>query len=118
VVAGPSPGRTASTGSHTAPDPQPAPTPASPQKAEEYQRYLASGKKALQAQSYDEALKAFERAAYADRTQADPYKEIGLLYQMKGDNKLAAEHFQRYVDSIPTPPDADSIRKVITRLAQ
>jgi tetratricopeptide (TPR) repeat protein len=100
------------------PGPAIPPGPPSPEKAAEYTRYLAAGKQALQTQSYDDALKAFERAAYADRTQAEPYKQIGLLYQMKGDNQLAAKHFQQYVDSVPTPPDAEAIRKMLKRLMQ
>jgi serine/threonine-protein kinase len=100
------------------PGPSLPPGPASPEKVAEYNRYLAAGKQALQTQSYDDALKAFERAAYADRSQAEPYKQIGLLYQMKGDSQLAAKHFQQYVDSVPTPPDAEAIRKMLKRLTQ
>ncbi|MHB8418629.1 MAG: serine/threonine-protein kinase [Myxococcales bacterium] len=105
------PARTAS----ASPNPGTAPSPAPPAQTI-FQRYLSEGNRALQAQDLDQALQAFERAARADPAQPEPYKRIGLLWQMKGDAKKAAANLQHYVDSVPTPPDAENIEKIIAAL--
>jgi serine/threonine-protein kinase len=102
----------------TSPSPQAPPAAPTAEQAAAYKRYMASGKEALQAQKYDDARKAFERAIYNDPSHPEPLKLIGQLYQMSGDNKLAAEHFKLYVNFVPTPPDADNIKKLIARLPQ
>jgi len=93
----------------------PAVPPATPGRVD-YERYFAEGNQDLQAQKLDEALQAFERAARADPAQQEPLKRIGLIYQMKGDAKKAAANLKAYVDSVPTPPDADKIQKIIAAL--
>jgi tRNA A-37 threonylcarbamoyl transferase component Bud32 len=97
----------------------PAPSPqsaAAAARAEEAQRYMATADKLFFDNQLDEALKNYERAAHADPQFSAPLKKLGICYQRMGDSKRAVEHLQRYVDWIPTPPDADSIRKIIASL--
>jgi regulator of sirC expression with transglutaminase-like and TPR domain len=77
---------------------------------------MAAGDKLFFANQLDEALQNYERAAHADPTFSAPFKKIGICYQRMGDSRRAIDHLQRYVDWVPTPPDADGIRKIIAGL--
>jgi hypothetical protein len=85
-------------------------------RTEEAQRYMALADRSFFDNELDKALQNYERAAHADPTLPTPLKKLGICYQRMGDSKRAAEHLQRYVDWVPTPPDAESIRKIIAGL--
>jgi eukaryotic-like serine/threonine-protein kinase len=99
------------------PNAPPAPSAAAVARTEEAQRYMATADKLFFDNQIEEALQNYERAAHADPQFAAPLKKLGICYQRMGDSRRAVEHLQRYVDWVPTPPDAESIRKIIASLS-
>jgi tRNA A-37 threonylcarbamoyl transferase component Bud32 len=94
----------------------PAASAAAAARTDEAQRYMVLADRFFFDNELDKALQNYERAAHADPTLPAPLKKLGICYQRMGDSKRAVEHLQRYVDWVPTPPDAESIRKIIAGL--
>jgi serine/threonine-protein kinase len=60
------------------------------------------------------AIKLYLAAEAADPSLVQVHKKLGLCYQMKGDNKRAAERYRRYLAS--NPEDADKVRAILATL--
>ena len=60
------------------------------------------------------AIRLYLAAEAADPSLFQVHKKLGLCYQMKGDNKRAAERYRRYLET--NPEDADKVRAILATL--
>lgn len=64
----------------------------------------------------DAAIDRFEDAIVAKPGYAIPYRYLGEAQEKKGQKRLAAKSYQRYLDLYPHAEDAAKVRKKIERL--
>jgi outer membrane protein assembly factor BamD (BamD/ComL family) len=76
-------------------------------------RHFQQGLTYYEADSYDQAAKEFEEARRLKPLPAFDFN-IGRTYDRLGNDALAIAAYERYIASMPTPPDAEDIR---TRIA-
>ncbi len=60
------------------------------------------------------AIKLYLAAEVADPSLVQVHKKLGLCYQMKGDNRRAAERYRKYLES--NPEDAEKVRAILATL--
>jgi serine/threonine protein kinase len=66
-----------------------------------------------------EAIKAYYHAAQLSPGYAAPLRGLGMCYQTRGDpgdSDLAAAHYRKYLESVPTPLDAAAVRQQLAGL--
>lgn len=66
----------------------------------------------------DQALKQFYHSYLLDPTNPAPLKWMGNCYQDLGNRKAAISSFDRYVQAVPPPPDAEAVRQTMAGLKE
>ena len=66
--------------------------------------------------NYDAAIDRFEDAARAKPHFALPYRLMADAYEKKGDKAGAVKSYEKYLELLPTAPDAAKIRKRVAQL--
>jgi serine/threonine protein kinase len=68
-----------------------------------------------------EAIKAYYHASQLSPGYAAPLRGLGMCYQARGDpgdSEKAAAHYRKYLESVPTPLDADAVRQQLAGLKE
>jgi hypothetical protein len=84
-----------------------------------YQRALAEEDMQRRNGYLREAIKAYYHASQLAPGYAAPLRGLGMCYQTRGepgDSDLAAAHYRKYLESVPTPLDAAAVRQQLAGL--
>ncbi len=95
--------------------------------SEEYQRVLAKGLKTAEvfiklarcyrlSGSFDSAMTMLTEAETRESGNSDIYKELGALYQEKGEHQKSLESYRRYLQLNPQAPDKVFIEQQIKKI--
>jgi tRNA A-37 threonylcarbamoyl transferase component Bud32 len=110
----------------------PAPTPASATSVaveavganregnQLYQRAIAEEDPDKRNGYLRDAIKAYYHASQLSPGYAAPLRGLGMCYQARGDSgdtEKAAAHYRKYLESVPTPLDADAVRQQLAGLS-
>ncbi len=98
-----------------------------PEALAEYQAVLEKSPESYEAQisiarilrelgRIDESIPAFQKAVKLDPESADPYRELGELFQKKEDLRVARSYFRDYLKRAGDAPDAERVRRVLQEL--
>jgi tetratricopeptide (TPR) repeat protein len=68
--------------------------------------------------NYDAAIDRFQDAARYKPNFARPYRLMGEAYEKKGQKAEAVTSYRKYLEIVPSAPDAGSIRKRIEKLSR
>ena len=96
--------------------PPPAPEPVfDPYHAE---KSIEIGHHYMKKGNYDAAIERFEDAARYKPNFAKPYLLLGEAYEKKGDKAEAVKAYRRYLEILPSAPDAGKVRNRIAKLSR
>jgi Protein kinase domain len=85
-----------------------------------YQRAIAEDDADKRNGYLREAIKAYYHASQLSPGYAAPLRGLGMCYQARGDpgdTEKAAAHYRKYLESVPTPLDADAVRQQMAGLS-
>ena len=68
------------------------------------------------AQAVDRSITRFNKAIEYDSKYAPAYRDVGLAYYRKGNNKLAIKNLEEYLKLEPEAKDAKQVRTAIEDL--
>jgi serine/threonine-protein kinase len=86
-----------------------------------YQRAIAEEDADKRSGYLRDAIKAYYHAAQLSPGYAAPLRGLGMCYQARGeagDSEKAALHYRKYLESVPTPLDADAVRQQLASLGK
>jgi len=75
------------------------------------QHYMKKG-------NYDAAIDRFQDATRYKPGFARPYRLMGEAYEKKGEKVEAVKSYEKYLEILPSAPDAGNIRKRIEKLTR
>ena len=84
-----------------------------------YQRAIAEEDAEKRNGYLRDAIKSYYHAAQLSPGYAAPLRGLGMCYQARGDpgdTEKAAAHYRKYLESVPTPLDADAVRQQMAGL--
>jgi tetratricopeptide (TPR) repeat protein len=106
----------------TPPPPPPAETPPTPPEPAfdpfHAEKSIEIGTFYLKKGNYDAAIDRFMDATHFQPTLARPWRLMGETYEKKHENVSAIESYKKYLEILPSAPDAATVKKRIATLQE